>query len=211
MSRVSRRVVFLSLILPLLGGCSKEASNPAAPGSAPQIWPLAVGNRWTMDYYRYNSRIDELQYLGIQAYRIGRDTLLDGIRWYEGSGSDVGFELMANFADGFWIRLDPEGLFPVFPYPAMPGSTRRIITGDARFGFDTTLCTVLSISESVTVPAGTFSCISYQFRDPGGNALLVYRLALGVGPVAEEYTLKRPWDGRMVLVEKWELVDYFLN
>ncbi len=105
----------------ILEGCSKSDSNPAAPGSVLQIWPLAKGNRWTLDRYDYDSRTGQLEWAGMETFRIEDDTLLDGVLWYEGSGSEAGFSLMANLAEGCWIPRTATFFPPTNPSPSPGG------------------------------------------------------------------------------------------
>ncbi len=192
----------------ILCGCAKSDSNPAAPGSALQIWPDAINNQWIMKYSEIDSRTDSLAFVRYETYHIDKDSIIGGMTWRIGRGGNFGPPFMANLSGGLWVRGEGGESYLYFPFPAKAGDTWRIVRGEPGYGYDTLYCSVRSLGESVSVTAGSFSCIAYRFRTPEGDAEWVFRLVPGVGPVTMEYSMIHPLTGKWVTTGRWELEDY---
>ncbi len=203
-------LLFLACAAALVGGCAKSDSNPSAPGSALQIWPLALGNEWNLKVFRYNVRTGGMEYVKDEIYRVYKTLLIGGVTWYEGDGSEVGFAFMTNLANGLWVQPETSSYLLLLPYPALAGQTSRFINRTETHGSDTLYCTVQSVNERVTVPAGTFSCVTYQYTNSTGDAALVYRMSPGIGIVSADFMQDLSYEGKMIVTERRELQSNLL-
>lgn len=153
-----------ALLLPLaflffLPACEKEKSGPA-PDEAGPYFPLAVGNQWEYDYKIQSSvgqEVEEILTLSV----IGT-VEIEGADWYELDGPD---KLLALFPQ--FLRADDGRLL-------LPGNEVYLTLEDPNTVFrkDTVYVdndpnqpvaviehTLDTQEQSVSVPAGDFSCV----------------------------------------------------
>jgi hypothetical protein len=193
------RLYHLKLCAFLSGlGCSTSTE----PSSLPPLMPLAVGNKWIHTLFSYDTS-GVLQHEWQDSIYISRDTLIDGERWYiRPVNRDLG--AYTNRETGLWYRLlgptitmEPQ---LVHKYPARIGDSYPFAGSDVQE-------TVISLSQTVTTPAGSFSCLVYQVLDSTWMASKrLYFMAPGVGPVRyEQYN--RLANGSFVKVTVTELLS----
>lgn len=175
-----KRVVCLLLLIVLSSDCS-DNDKSSNPKEAVEIWPLKIGNRWVLEDQLLDSVGNVLQ-LDTTAILIAKDTTIEGGTWYIATANGSSGEMLPGQIrdDGMW-GWDGDSAVLVWKYPATIGDVFII-------GFDTV--TTVSIDTSITVPAGTFVCINYRWKDNfEPNRIYQYHfLSPGVGYVcAEEY------------------------
>jgi hypothetical protein len=160
-------------------GCSQD--SPTSPKSSGPLWPLKVGNFWSYtettsnNYYKQTREVTETS--GAAYTCKYTNYWRSGI----GSGYSGGYYEAENRADGYY----EDGEFQ-FKYPAKAGD---------KYQSGNRSVTVKATDVSVTVPAGTFKSIEYDF----GNS--TYWVSPGVGLV------KQVWGGN----ESKELQSYTLK
>lgn len=159
----------LQIAFLLFSGCDKN-DNINEKG---EIIPLKVGNYWiySNQYFR-SSDIESIDSAVSITYKIHKNVKLQNKYYFIfgfASTSDIG----VNDKEGFWakggdifedISLNeriPDSLELLFKYPTQ--------VGDKWFGhfnifFSDTLITK-NLNVSVQVPAGTFNCVHYQFKN----------------------------------------------
>jgi hypothetical protein len=198
--------VFLSVLM--ICACSKKDSNPVTPGAPTTVFPLAVGNQWIMQGYIFDVASNALKMAGKDTLTVGRDTTIQGETWYsQGDGT-----YMSNRTGGLWQYNADYGRQLYFKYPAQVNDTYSMISGDAVNGFDTASVKVISINQSITVPAGTFSCISYQWIAKNiQGARITYQVAPGKGPVYYQMEGVNPLNSQWMIYIKSELIRYSIK
>jgi hypothetical protein len=167
-------MLFLVAGVLVLPGCTTDDGGvvPAPPVDHGSILPLAVGNSW---YYR-ESLFDTA---GVpigetrDTMTLVRDTLIGGLRWFADRGG-----VFYGVTDGIAVRnMFPSdtGAYLFLLYPVREGYVEYDGPGGYRVASlgRATLATV-------TVPAGTFECLAYIFRDPPRETLAYY-VTPGVG------------------------------
>ncbi|MDH3892217.1 MAG: hypothetical protein OEV49_14155 [candidate division Zixibacteria bacterium] len=148
------------------------------------ILPLTVGNYWTTSVIEYNESGQTTAEYEATATVI-RDTTIDDWVWHF-MASDTGVTdtaLWTNKEDGAWMWTDstgqPQAL--MMKYPASAGESYPIYA---------VTVTVESISEVITVEAGTFVCNLYRAHIPVFGTVGKIWACPNIGVVrAEEYGL----------------------
>ena len=135
----------------ILSGCTK--SNPAGPSpSNSEIVPLTMGNAWTYRSIIY-SPADSVLGDGPLSILVNRDTTISGIHlfsfWGWAAEGDSG---LTTYTDGHFTLY--------LKYPIDKGATYYA----SGWGFTVLVST---IDTTITVPAGSFNCIDYQFYAQG--------------------------------------------
>ena len=195
-------IVIAALVIGFIG-CGDDDNGLTGPDITSELIPLAVGNCWIFDVETYVD--DSLFYQGADTTEIEKDTTWGGYTWYDYQG------WIRNAEDGLWgllINDDyPEGIAELFiKYPASANDSWVLES-------DSTTITVESISETVTVPAGTFNgCyrIRMDFVDVDGviEGQSIW-VKPGIGVIQSEFTVEevgRP-EYRMIL----KLKEYHLE
>ncbi|MES2767074.1 MAG: hypothetical protein V4642_14460 [Bacteroidota bacterium] len=139
--------VFISVIF--LGSCAEDAV--VSPPKEDVLMPLKVGNTWNyLIMMRDSSTTTNETNSGPLSMSIAGDTTISGSKWYGMAMPYAGiYVYYQNKADGVWANF--QGMSTpmlMFKYPA-----------DLNSGYPYKL---VSKTESVVVPAGTFSCYHYQ-------------------------------------------------
>jgi len=147
-----KSLIYLSLfiVLFLLEACDKNnVSNPVAPPDpSNSIFPLRVGNRWTVQTTNYDTT-GAVVYTQEDSIRILRDTTIQNERWY------VGYGILTNRVDG---------LYDYQPGSSSPASLKFKYPVSAPFSYlyRGVTAKVLSTTDTVSVQAGTFICHLYR-------------------------------------------------
>ena len=144
----------------LFGGCAK--SNPVGANlSQPGIVPLSVGNRWTYKDFSYDTTGVVTDSSG-ETHGILADTVLFGKRMFSYNGmfcanADSG---LVEYGGLSFISEPPPPhdttvtFSLLYRYPVSAGDQYSTIGWQIHVGTTDT---------SITVPAGTFHCIRYEF------------------------------------------------
>ena len=195
----------------LITSCSqKQATEPNYQSGA--IIPLKVSNVWRTQSTFFDSLCNSLS-SRIDTFYVVRDTLIDNERWFTNSSLPHTSYHFTNRSDGHYHRYQDYSsptlsIFLMWKYPAS--------MNDSFYIPDTYSYTIVtSISDEVTVKAGSFNCYQYRWRYnnwPGPNE--VYReqawLSPNVGDIKHLGYIKLP-SGREYLYYASELVSYRLN
>ena len=129
-----------------------------------EIIPLAAGNKWVYNIKVFDSTNAQI-YVSVDSSWVERDTTLDNQLWYILVDEDGPFQIAANHDDGYYARdvtlasgttdIDSVGeAYLSAKYPVNAGETFSNKTGF--------VTKVLATDDSVTVPAGSFSCYKYK-------------------------------------------------
>ncbi len=181
------------LLLFVISACSNRGTDSGI--SDDQIVPVAVGNSWSyMELPAAGFSGDTIVYTLI----ITKDTMMTlnigGIinigRWFRVTGlAGIPPTYYADRSDGNWMTFfinDGLNIIPVISlvakYPASIGDTyTRLYPPPINTGSQNV--EVISTGASVTVPAGTFSCVGYRMTllsDGRRQADAYYSLGVGL-------------------------------
>ena len=168
-------LVFLFVCLIFISSCSKkDDSNPVTPQSEKPYYPLAVGNTWI---YTNSPQGTE------QTVTINGSSVINGntVCFFNGDDDyyfnydkeDQGEGMFIKNNDVWGRKSGVDGLFlsnnPVvgskYDVNAWSGAKMEI----------------LSTTETVLVPAGTFTCVKFKFGNEG--SMSTYYMSKGVGIV----------------------------
>ena len=172
-----RKYVIASLIFLLTIGCSTK--SPLEP-EIPNIMPLKVGNSWDYLLSTYDAFGNETQVGSIIETVMGRVSI-DSEAWFLlediSTSSDTETYYLANRRDGSWAR-DSINASPelYIKYPMSVGDTFEMggfLGGGA--------VEVVSLDETVVVPAGSFKCV--HFLNDGATLKIHIYFALGKGRI----------------------------
>jgi len=155
-------------------------------------FPLGVGYRWTYDQYDGDSNlVDTHTNIIVSTHTFPSGTVL--YLFDDNPGEYDGFAIKT---DGLYQYqdeiLDESNLVKVVNNPVIEGNT-MIVEGET--------LTILSISEQVTVPAGSFTCILLEIEENGENDLIHVYLGRDVGMVRWEGWDEGAYEGYQLLVD----------
>lgn len=159
----------LQIAFLLFSGCDKN-DNINEKG---EIIPLKVGNYWTYsNHYFRSSDIESIDSAEGITYKIHKKVKLKNKYYFI-----FGFFALSDFGiidkEGFWakgsdilddISLDeiiPDSLELLFKYPTKVGD--KWFCNSYSFFYNTLITKKLNVK--VNVPAGTFNCVHYQFKN----------------------------------------------
>jgi hypothetical protein len=181
-------LVGIALLCTVAACSGKSGTAPVPPHLS--IWPLAAGNQWKWNHTEYDTAGDVISYATSQI-DIVKDTMLDDERWFIWSvnGTRVPTTFMGARSDGYYVR-DTSGHFELMiKYPVHVNETFPTLGGER-------IATVESITDTITVPAGTFECCRYRTADTSGAPVFIQWFAPGYGMVkGEDYWSKVPDTG----------------
>jgi hypothetical protein len=126
--------------------CKDDPVEPKESES--QIWPLAIGNYWTY------SHLDKNDSSFVDSVFVVKDTTIEGEKWFVVVMGDEDGNLWRNSAIGLLSKTKDSTYRLLVKYPTN--------VGDKTPDDEDTLYTVAK-NVSITVPAGTFSTIKYEF------------------------------------------------
>lgn len=203
-------IIFVLLILlSILSimSCSDDAvSTPSDPSVG--IIPLKTGNSWTFLTTFYDT-VGVVKFTNEVKETIYGDTSIAGTKWfYPSTTHDI---MVTNLTDGYHWREQFVGgsgaeEMLVWKYPAVKGDF---------FPYAGVSVFILSTSEVVTVPAGTFDCYHYwsTYRNAAGDTVTGHMdawLSPNIGMVKVEGYLKKT-SGEEYRNYKQELTAYTLK
>ena len=188
-------LLFIIVVL-IFSGCKNNSTNPT---NAKEIWPLKVGNYWTMKIYNYDSH-GNVTDTSSSSYNVVSDTIINGRHIYVVI-NDGYPNYYSNLSDGFYqYSTYSDTLTIVLKYPVYAGET--YLSGESTIK-------VLNTNEQVVVPAGSFS--SYHYENIGDTDYkTVVHCKPGVGIIKMEYC-EIDINNNLRLVGKSELTSYKLN
>lgn len=175
--------LILFVLLSMVLGCKKD-EGPTGPPATPSsvIMPLKVGNQWTFSATFYDSNGVALNGSGLTTISIIRDTTITGEKWYLlGVFGIASGSLLANRSDGLW-EIDPGSSSPylIFKFPASAGDTYSTSSLGGKI-------VVGSISSSITVPQGAYSCYEYKlYLQPSNQLNSVVYFAPNAGIIKQD-------------------------
>jgi hypothetical protein len=173
--------LFLAISLALVGlvvlwtGCSKD-DNPAGPTTTSVLWPLKIGNSWTIAGTSLDSNGVTIG-KDTTRFTITRDTTIGGEKWYFIDS----YEMLTNRSDGLWYRVKDTAFVPFLfvKHPANVGDTWKSISGLRG--------TRISSGTLLTVPAGTFTAVVSSYADTAtGRLQFTWYFAPNVGWVRSD-------------------------
>jgi len=146
------------------------------------IMPLEIGNSWTYEYSAgpsfegefYMEVTEKVEVFGEEVYKLDFEgALFDGEYW----------QLLKNIEDGLYFyghtfhgELETPDLW--IEADAEVGQTWQTQGQGGEVEWE-----VISISEEITVPAGTFECIYVQGKTDGSSSVVEHWWAVGVGEI----------------------------
>jgi hypothetical protein len=196
------------LVASLLAGCSSGV-DPKLGSTERDLIPLAVGSEWTYsiaDSGQFAARVFD----STRMARIVRDTVVAGRRWHFADATD----LVVPLRSFPWIRNDAAGVVSGLPpftvawlqyqYPPTVGQVFNPGGPPARAADADTV---------VTVPAGTFHCVLYEWPDtsPIDNVTRISRwqfVSPGTGVVKDVVVRSRDGMGTIVATRVRVLLSY---
>jgi hypothetical protein len=157
----------LSLIAVLTALVLSSCNSTTEPGGnnlTDVIMPLKVGNLWVYDYIEFDSTGATIA-TGTDSLGVVGQVTIGGSTWYLFSNFSSDTTSVQNRKDGIYSVFEGKE-WHVYLYPTKPGDrlyTRNDTVDDGdRVILEYT--DVETINSSVTVPAGTFSCVKYVNR-----------------------------------------------
>ncbi|MDP4220208.1 MAG: hypothetical protein Q8916_08135 [Bacteroidota bacterium] len=157
----------LVLFVLALGSCK----NSSEPASQPDLIPFQTGNRWAYLTTQTDGN-GNTEPFGADSSTLGLSVRMANNDWYfysiPGDNNPlVNLSLYRTTSSGCWAfnqGSNSGGL--VFPYPAVAGSAYDVFLDSSMMSSGGPIIKVVgkvvSLGESVTSPAGTFSCLHYQ-------------------------------------------------
>ncbi len=163
----------------LMFSCSDNSTD--SNDSKKEIWPLAVGNKWTYTIFSYHStNIDSIENKGTFEYYIPYSKIVDGVEWFAFAelGNTPNF-YFTNKSDGLWgteylkdsANFNPEKTILAYKYPTYVGEYNPK---------DSSGIKTFSINDLINTTAGSFNCIRYVRSNDETNSAY---LAPGIGLV----------------------------
>lgn len=175
---VKYMVVFvLSVLMITFCSCSGDDDDDNDTASPSSIMPLEIGNFWTWTF----ENIEE-------TWTVSEETTLQGVDVYK-----VTVTSQQNEDYALYFRNEEDGLYAVGSDFEFFDPPRLYIKYPVDLGEDfidgwSFNYTVVSLTETVTVPAGTFTeCIKYEARYPGGDLVSIEYWKPGVGRIKQDF------------------------
>ncbi len=183
----------IGLVLSLAGaltlGCAAAPPKPnsvsAPPESALAYYPLAVGWKWAYDLEKDGQQILAI-YSVLESNADGAIIL-------------IGDEHLAYSVspEGIARRENDRAADFILKSPVTAGAQWAIADGKAR---------ILSVGETVTVAAGTFTnCATVEEVRLNPNRLVRTTFAAGIGPISLEYQINDPATGQLQIAMRASL------
>jgi hypothetical protein len=163
-------IIFLSIIFTTCEDSvttNNEVLNP--------IVPLEIGNVWThrIEWYDTTGALTHTIY---DSSTIVSDTIIQNERWF--IWSNIARTITTNRKSGYWYRFGDLS-YLVLKYPVRKGETYKYGNGPDIY----LNVTVLSVDSVISVPAGDFSCIVYEWRNSYGPLSSIECYAPNIGMV----------------------------
>jgi hypothetical protein len=172
-----RKYFFLFfLVFIIISGCKDnvpptEASNSRdSLASSKEIWPMAVGNKWTYDIFSYDTSGNVTGTSSGLIYVI-RDSIINNCIWYKLSPS---YNWYTNSDSGLY-RRDGTNTCLYYKYPGMINDSYYAEPyGNTAY--------IISTDTSITTKAGKYSCYAYSFN----RGFVVEYCSVGIGLIKSE-------------------------
>ncbi len=165
-------------IVAVLIGCEDE--SPTEPGLPEDLYPIHSSSFWVYDVEAYVN--DSLLYRSSDTMMTDSTIIWGGSEWY--GFNDAPGVFWRNGVDGVWRMLYdqeyPSGLAEkYYVYPTSPGEIWYV-------GSDDDSVSVVSLSETVEVPAGIFeNCYYYRIVRSDRSRRVSVWIMPGIGIVQE--------------------------
>lgn len=141
-------LIFTTLFLSVTTSCKK---NNDTPPETVEIFPLKVGNHWVF----MTTKADSSKFSHVND--VSKDTLINSEQWFILTYDTLIRTICKNTSLGWWFLYESKSSLTPDLYWKYPASVDEEYTTA-----DSSLVRVVSINESVTVPAGTFICYHYH-------------------------------------------------
>ncbi len=168
----------------LLLALSCSDNNTDSNDSKKEIWPLAVGNKWTYaSFSYYNSNTDSIRYNDTIVFFVSSSRIIDGVEWFAfGILGEAPNTYMTNKSDGVWdcdkledtLDFNPQNTSLHFKYPTIVGEYNPK---------DSSIYKTISINDLIKTPAGSFNCVRYIRTTNVSNSIF---LSPNIGLVKSE-------------------------
>jgi len=195
---MKKKAIPLLLTIPLLLAYACHKENDSSPIPL-EIFPLKIGYHWVFrttlaDSTKFNHVNDVL-----------KDTLINSEQWFILTYDTVIRTICRNTSQGWWYIFNGKSLSIGKPDLYWKYPTH---VNDQYLTADSSLVTVVSINEIVTVPAGSFQCYHYHMIHYKESYECEEYLAPGFGLV--KHTVYVPGSGNSKISEVTELLSYVL-
>ena len=154
-----RYLIAILISVSFIVGCGDDSSSPTTPGLPTSLYPIHLNRQWVYDTKQFINKALVLEKADTMVFDM--TVIWGGSHWYGFSGNEGIF--WRNGVDGTW-RLLLGDTFPggvaekYFSYPALPGENWYVES-------DNDTVSVVSISQPITVEAGTFlDCYYYRIQ-----------------------------------------------
>jgi hypothetical protein len=217
-----------TMIASMCVGCSSSSTEPTAGTNIQTLFPMKVGNTWTYQNINFGATMNDTSAMTVLVYANGTFGTTAG--FYVSATDTAQGEPDSNF---FYFAAGGTKLYSVrdlmaltprsdlsFQYPMPAGDSlvmRDTIYSDSSHSRSVTY--LISKAESITTPAGSFSCVHFltnkYYADPGAQLTLegtdhIY-LAPNVGVVQEKLAYLNSSTGVIALEFQTTLQSYSLK
>ena len=183
----------------------KNDSNPVATIPVAEIVPLKIGNSWTASQTNYDTLGNIVSSVEFTSSVTKDTTVLGKTFFFTASGDSRPWRMntdtgLVHVKYPFYFS-DPPSLYLDYKYPTSVGDFFRRDDLDGK---------VIATNVTVQVPAGTFSCIKYEFSY--GLRLFEVYVQPGVGEVKTvSYFALNPYSRKDSVSSIIVLNSYHLN
>ena len=167
--------ILLAVLVVFIGSGFLNCIN-AQPDDPVPLIPLTLGNFWVYEIEVYAN--DSLMQSVVDTSILTETKHWGGHTWFGPQGKRG--QLMRNSDEGVWnMRVNtkyPKGAeFLLYPYPAEAGKEWEV---------ETMVSKLISVSDTVTVPAGEFTgCYQVFYNDEAGNSEASVWIKPGIGKI----------------------------
>jgi hypothetical protein len=174
---LKRSVLILLLFLSIIFTTCEDSVSTNNEVLNP-IVPLEIGNAWShrIEWFDSTGNLTQTFY---DSSAIISDTIIQNERWF--IWSNIARTITTNRKSGYWYRFGNTS-YLVLKYPIKKGETYKY-GNDPNIYLDVT---VLAIDSVISVPAGDFSCIIYEWRNSYGPLSSIECYAPNIGMVRYE-------------------------
>jgi hypothetical protein len=200
-----RRVLAAAVILPaillnLSCGNSDDNLSLSTPGKPNVIFPLQVGNTWLYRRTTYDMQGSAIV-VDTVLQRVGRDTLIQGERWYVWE-TTTGLSMATARSDGYWTYI---GGVPALTFRYPPSVNDSYMLSDIG-----PMMRIRAVDTLIAVPYGTIPCIAYeQLSIPDQQRSRIDYCAANTGLVRTDEYVHTP-SGVDSLDRRSDLIEFHL-
>lgn len=174
-------ILITIFLLLLISSCSDNSINSHSDIHK-SIFPLSVGNYWIYEnkYYYSSFNLDSQDEVENDTLSVIGEMLSNGTKYYDVDG-DI---LLYNNNDGLNALVKDNGKeHLMFMWPAKVGDSYLVPDLNDSNPVEVR---VKSTNIIVSVPAGNFNCVCYEFKRKANNERILYYLSVGVGIIKYE-------------------------